>query len=124
MSRIRGFDTSLERLVEVELRKRGLPRFQKNVLTLPGRPDFVFRRHRLVVFVDGDFWHGFQFPSWQGRLSPYWQQKIARNRARDRRNFARLRRAGWTVIRIWEHQLKRDLSTCIDRIALCLDENR
>ena len=54
-------------------------------------------------------------------LSPEWEAKIAATRSRDARNFRRLRRMGWTVIRIWEHQIKRDLPTCIERIAGCRD---
>ena len=120
MSRIRGFDTRLEMVVRCELTRRGL-RYRKNVLTLPGRPDIVFASERLIVFIDGDFWHGFRYPQWRKRLSTFWRQKIERNRARDLRNFAKLRREGWTVMRIWEHQIKTDLSACVERIAARLE---
>src|SRR5438445_4703761 len=74
---------------------------------LPGRPDFVFRRERLVVFVDGCFWHG--CPR-HGRKPDsnrdYWLPKLMRNRARDRAVGCELRRRGWTVVRIWEHDLR------------------
>lgn len=116
MSRIRGFDTSLEVAVRRELRRRGL-RFQSNVMSLPGRPDLVFTSARLIVFIDGDFWHGFRYPAWTRRLPLYWRKKIERNRARDLRNFALLRRRGWRVIRVWEHQVKRDLASCVARIV-------
>jgi len=119
MSRIRGFDTSLEVAVRRELRRLGL-RFKANVMSLPGRPDLVFARERLVVFVDGDFWHGFRYPAWKRRLPHFWREKIERNRARDLRNFAKLRHRGWRVIRVWEHQVKRDLTNCVSRIAAAL----
>jgi len=80
----------------------------------------VFRNERLVVFVDGDFWHGFRYPAWTRRLPAYWKKKIERNRARDLRNFAALRRRGWRVIRIWEHQVKSDLSVCVNRVTTAL----
>lgn len=86
-------------------------------MSLPGRPDIVFSSARVIVFVDGDFWHGYRYPAWTRRLSPYWHQKIQRNRLRDRRNFAKLRRAGWRVIRVWEHEVKKDLKGCVDRIT-------
>lgn len=116
MSRIRGFDTSVEVAVRAELRARGL-RYRKNVMSLPGRPDLVFTAARLVVFIDGDFWHGYRYPVWKSRLATYWRAKIERNRARDRRNFAKLRRHGWRVLRIWEHEVKRDARACAGRIA-------
>jgi DNA mismatch endonuclease (patch repair protein) len=74
---------------------------------LPGRPDFVFRKERLAVFVDGCFWHGcarcYRRPS-SNRV--YWDAKVQRNRARDMEVCRELRRRGWRVLRIWEHELK------------------
>ncbi|HEX9786189.1 MAG TPA: very short patch repair endonuclease [Opitutaceae bacterium] len=73
---------------------------------LPGRPDFVFPRRKLAVFVDGCFWHG--CPEHGRRpLSNrgYWEAKISRNRARDRNVNRQLRECGWRVLRIWEHAL-------------------
>ena|SRR2546425_205564 len=125
MSRIRGFDTSLEVAVRRELRRRGV-HFKANVMALPGRPDLVFPDAKTIVFIDGDFWHGFRYPTWKRRLPVFWRQKIERNRARDVRNFATLRRRGWRVIRVWEHQVKRDLAACIARIvaAVSLSSSR
>jgi DNA mismatch endonuclease (patch repair protein) len=87
------------------------------VQNLPGRPDLVFRKQQLIVFIDGDFWHGYRYPLWKSRLSPYWRAKVERNRKRDISNHRKLRRAGWHVIRIWEHEVKKDRSTCVDRIV-------
>jgi len=116
MSRIRGFDTKVEIKLRTALQKKRL-RFKSNVQSLPGRPDFVFQRAHLIVFVDGNFWHGFQYPQWKGRLSPFWQAKIERNRARDVRNHRKLRRAGWKVIRLWEHQVMRDVDGCVELVV-------
>jgi DNA mismatch endonuclease, patch repair protein len=73
---------------------------------LPGHPDFVFRRQRVAIFVDGCFWHGChrhcRMP--RGNRS-YWRAKIARNSARDRRSNRLLRSRGWRVLRIWGHSL-------------------
>lgn len=72
-----------------------------------GRPDFVFRRRRLAVFVDGCFWHGcrrhFRMPQDNRQ---YWENKILRNSRRDRATTRHLRRSGWRVLRLWEHSLK------------------
>jgi DNA mismatch endonuclease (patch repair protein) len=70
-------------------------------------PDFVFRAHRLAVFVDGCFWHGCPLHATQPKQNAqFWREKIARNRARDRLVTRTLRTLGWRVLRIWEHELK------------------
>ncbi|MBI4502883.1 MAG: very short patch repair endonuclease [Gemmatimonadetes bacterium] len=115
MSRVRSTDTTPELVVRKLLHARGL-RFRKHCAWLPGRPDLVFVRSRVVVFVDGDYWHGWRFPAWSIRLSTYWKQKIGNNRRRDQGNFQRLRRTGWLVIRVWEHDVEQDPEGCIERI--------
>ncbi|MHB8782128.1 MAG: very short patch repair endonuclease [Desulfobacteria bacterium] len=115
MSRVKGRDTGLEKAVRSAIHKRGL-RFRKHSRNLPGRPDVVFIGAKLAVFIDGDFWHGYRFPAWVDSLPPFWREKIRKNRERDQRNFARLRKMGWRVLRVWQHQLKSDLTGCILRI--------
>lgn len=71
------------------------------------RPDFVFRSLRLAVFVDGCFWHGCPRHGTRPRgNAAFWRAKFRRNQERDRRDSRRLRRAGWKVLRLWEHALK------------------
>lgn len=88
------------------LRANGIAGWRRNV-KLPGKPDFVFRRERVAIFVDGCFWHGCKrhcrLPEANRR---YWQDKIARNAARDKKVNFRLKKSGWRVLRIWEHSLK------------------
>jgi DNA mismatch endonuclease (patch repair protein) len=119
MSRIRGFDSTIEVAVRRELSRLGL-NYQSNVMALPGRPDLVFADAKLIVFIDGDFWHGYRYPAWKRRLSPFWRAKIERNRRRDRLNHAKLRRCGWRVVRLWAHQVHDDLPGCIERITSSL----
>ena len=125
MSRIHGKDTGPERTIFRELRRRGVY-FSKHAKDLPGRPDILFRRIKLAVFIDGDFWHGWRFPLWRHKLSPKWRVKIESNRKRDRRNVRKLSRLGWNVLRVWEHQVESGLETCVDRIlrlrAATIDE--
>jgi len=116
MSRIKGRDTGLELAVRSELHRRGL-RFRKHVASLPGKPDVVFARSRVVVFIDGDFWHGYRFPAWQDKVSDFWKVKISKNRQRDSKNHRKLRREGWKVIRIWQHELESDFPGCIDKVV-------
>jgi DNA mismatch endonuclease, patch repair protein len=74
---------------------------------LPGRPDFAFSRHRVAVFIDGDFWHGnpkkFRIPK---SNCAYWEKKILGTRKRDRKVTRELKRLGWRVFRVWESSLK------------------
>ncbi|QYU68676.1 very short patch repair endonuclease [Leptolyngbya sp. 15MV] len=123
MSRIRGRDTGPERAVTGALRTRGW-NFETHARDLPGRPDIVFRDAMVAVFVDGDFWHGWRFPVWRDKLSEKWEAKIQANRRRDARNFRRLRRAGWKVVRLWEHQVNHDLAACICRVEALLPRRR
>lgn len=115
MSRIRGRDTKPEKAVEMMLREIGID-FESHCRDLPGRPDFALRNRSIVIFVDGDFWHGWRFPAWRLKLSEKWEKKIESNRLRDSRNRRILRRRGWTVIRIWEHQVENDPKSCAIRI--------
>ncbi len=115
MSRIRGKGTKPERLIEEALTATGHS-FESHARDLPGRPDFVFREARVAVFVDGDFWHGYQFDEWRLKLSEKWEAKIEATRRRDRRNRRLLRRAGWQVLRLWEHQVEASPKRCLRRI--------
>lgn len=123
MSRIKGKDTGLEVRIRSELHKRGL-RFRKHVKELPGRPDVAFTRARVAVFVDGDFWHGYEFPSWEHKVSAFWKKKISKNSERDTSNHLKLRDYGWTVIRLWQHEVQRDFEGCINRIVSAVRANR
>jgi len=121
MSRIKSKNTSPELIVFAGLKKKGVY-FAKHVRKLPGQPDIVFRKAMLAVFIDGDFWHGWRFPLWQHKLSEKWRNKIAATRERDRRNFRRLRRMGWKVLRIWEHQIERSPERCVEYILKTREE--
>jgi DNA mismatch endonuclease (patch repair protein) len=121
MSRVKGKDTRLEKVVRSELHKRGY-RFRKHVKNLPGKPDIVFVNKKVAVFLDGDFWHGYRFSQWEHTLSKFWRNKIGETRKRDQRNFAKLRRMGWRVIRIWEHSIEKDLEGAVGKICEALRE--
>jgi DNA mismatch endonuclease (patch repair protein) len=116
MSRVRNRDTDIEKSVRSELHKRGY-RFRKHVRRLPGSPDIAFTKAKVAVFIDGDFWHGYRFPSWEHKVSDFWKEKISKNRERDRKNFRKLRNMGWKVIRLWRHDVKRDLGKSIEKIT-------
>lgn len=125
MSRIRGRDNKDTELALIKLFRRnritGWRRHQK----VFGKPDFLFRRHRLALFVDGCFWHG--CPRCYRRPKSnrtFWDTKIARNRERDHQVSRELRRIGWRVIRIWEHDLDRRGRTVVRRVQAAILRNR
>ena len=106
LARNKAADTKCERILRSELWRRGL-RFRKNVRSLPGKPDMVFTRQRVVVFCDGDFWHGRDWEERKRKLRKganpaYWVAKIQANIDRDRRYDEQLKDLGWSVLRIWE----------------------
>jgi len=119
MKRVKLKDGPLELLVQQELRSIGLL-FQRNCKWLNGSPDIVFPKQKVAIFIDGDFWQGWRLPAWEHKLSKFWKLKLRANRRRDRRNFRRLRAADWTVIRLWEHEIRSDTRRCIDRILRAL----
>jgi len=99
---------STEWVLRSALCRAGLRGWQMHVESLPGTPDFVFTEHRVTIFVDGCFWHGcgrcYRRPITN---RSYWDNKLEMNRARDRRVDRLLRRRGWRVIHIWQHELTR-----------------
>jgi DNA mismatch endonuclease (patch repair protein) len=107
----RSVRTAHERLFQLELKRTGL-KFNRNVRSLVGKPDIVFREAQVAVFCDGDFWHG-RNPSRllqklrTGTNSQYWMAKIARNVQRDTDVNKLLRRSGWLVLRFWETDIKK-----------------
>jgi DNA mismatch endonuclease (patch repair protein) len=115
MSRIKGRGTKPELAVEQMLLALGVV-YESHARDLPGRPDFVLRDARVAVLVDGDFWHGWNFGAWRRKLSEKWELKIAHTIRRDTRNRRALRRAGWVVVRLWEHQVRDSPARCKARI--------
>lgn len=130
MSSIKSKDTEPEMLLRKELWKRGF-RYRVNYKKLPGKPDIVFTKAKVVVFCDGDFWHGHNWalrgiPSLEDELKTYsefWQKKILRNIERDNENNIKLTESGWTVIRLWESDIRKDLNNCISQIIAAYNKH-
>jgi DNA mismatch endonuclease, patch repair protein len=116
MQNIHSADTKVELFVARELRKRKIY-FARNVRSLFGKPDFVFRRKKIAVFIDSDFWHGHPkrciMPKSNRR---YWNSKIKRNKERDRKVNKVLKNSGWIVLRIWEYDLSHYFNRVLGRI--------
>lgn len=113
LSRVRKSGTKCELLLAKELWRRGL-RYRKHPRKPIGSPDFVFAAARVVVFCDGDFWHGRNWMARKRRLAGganghYWVAKIHSNIARDKRTSRALTAAGYVVMRFWESDILRDV---------------
>lgn len=123
--RNRARDTRAELLLRRELWKRGL-RYRLHDKALPGKPDIIFRSARVIVFVDGDFWHGRRWGARRARLArganaAYWIPKIESNIARDRRTTRALHRLGWLVIRVWESAVIANTVGVAERICVTIE---
>jgi len=107
MSRIRGRDTKPEMLIRRGLHARGL-RYRLQDRKLPGRPDLVFPRYRVVILVHGCFWHGHDCPMFRmpATRQEFWSAKIAANRVRDAKAQEALLALGWRVLTVWECSLR------------------
>jgi len=117
MSRIRGHGNKDTELALMKLfRQHGVTGWRRNQKVF-GKPDFIFRKPKVAVFVDGCFWHGCpQHCNTPASNRPFWKRKFAANKSRDRRVNLALLKAGWRVVRIWEHDLAKRGGACVRKI--------
>ena len=118
MQAIRSKDTSIELHLRKALWERGI-RYRKNYKKLIGKPDIAITKYRIAVFCDSDYWHGYDWENRNQRIKSnreYWIPKIERNMARDQEVNEALERDGWTVLRFWDWQIKKQLDICVDEI--------
>jgi len=121
MSKIRGKNTGIELALRKALWHDGIRGYRIHA-RLPGKPDVAFTRYRVAIFCDGDFWHGYRFGKWKGRLTPYWREKITRNMERDRRSDLALVKEGWFSIHFWEHDVLENVAECETKVVALLTE--
>ena len=120
MKRIKCKDTAIELALRKALWERG-HRYRKNYKGLPGHPDIVFTKYIIAIFCDGEFFHGKNWEEMKVSLqksnnSEYWIRKISRNIERDEEVNKQLRNLGWSVLRFWGQDIKKDLNGCIKTI--------
>ena len=124
MQAVKNKDSQIELLLRQELWSRGL-RYRKNVNRIYGKPDIVFIGKKVAVFCDSEFWHGYD---WEERKKDFkshqefWIPKIERNMERDAEVTARLESEGWTVIRFWGNEIKKNTAQCVDIVERALKE--
>jgi DNA mismatch endonuclease (patch repair protein) len=119
MSRIRGRDTGPELRLRSLLHRAGF-RFRLHAKDLPGKPDIVLPKYHTVIFVHGCFWHrheGCRYATTPSTRAEFWQAKFDGNVKRDNRNRAALEAAGWTVMTVWECELKADADRIVQQLS-------
>lgn len=118
LSSVKSTNTAPERILAKALWESGY-RYRKNYRKLIGKPDLVFVAKKIVVFVDGDFWHGRDWETKKNKIKSnreYWIAKIERNMQRDKQQEFELCSLGWDVIRLWESDIKKDLQSSLNKI--------
>ena len=122
MQAIKSKDTGIEVSLRKALWREGV-RYRKNYKILPGKPDIAITKHKIAVFCDSEFWHGYDWENrknWIKSNHDYWYPKIERNMQRDREVNAQLNDMGWAVLRFWGFQIKKDLPSCVSVIQAAI----
>ena len=124
MSHIHSKDTSIEILVRKWLFSLGY-RFRVNYKLLPGKPDIVFTKKRVAIFIHGCFWHGHdigcRYSHTPQSRQDYWSNKINRTRERDEEHISQLERDGWRVLVLWECEINQDFENTMQIIMQTLN---
>lgn len=118
MSKIKSKNTKPEIQLRKALWKFGI-RYRLNLSNLPGKPDIVITQKKIAVFIDGEFWHGYNWLEKRTKIKSnkeYWIKKIEKNMERDIKNSFLLQDMGYTVIRFWEQEIKKNIDGCIQKI--------
>lgn len=122
MSSIRSKNTEIEKIAFRFLRKNKI-HFQQHYAKVAGKPDIALPSKKRAVFINGDFWHGYRFNFWNKRIpKKYWLKKIEGNILRDKKNYRKLKREGWKVMKIWEHEIKKEPEAACNRMRIFLEK--
>ncbi|MFD2034427.1 very short patch repair endonuclease [Belliella marina] len=119
MSKIKGKDTKPEILLKKALWHAGV-RYRSNKRKLPGKPDISLIKYRLVIFVDGTFWHGHDWQKRKHQIKSnreFWIPKIERNMQRDREINHFYQSKGWIILRFWDFEVKEELGMCVKKVV-------
>lgn len=122
MRAIKSHDTKIEVIMRKALWNKGI-RYRKNFKVCSCKPDIVLTKYKIAIFCDGDFWHGNDKYTVKHNAK-FWNEKIKTNIERDLRNTIELRDNGWTVLRFWGTEIKKDLDNCITEILKAIETKR
>ena len=124
MQAIKSKDTEIELILRKELWSRGY-RYRKNYKKLIGKPDIALTKYKIAIFCDSEFWHGKNYHESTDRIgtnSEYWKKKIKRNMERDKEVDTELATQGWTVLRFWEKDIRKNTNMCVQEILTAIEE--
>ena len=125
MSRIRATENSVEILLRQKLFSKGY-RYRKNDKSVFGKPDIVFKSKKVAIFCDSKFWHGVEYLK-EGKLpatnTAFWKEKLTKNVERDKLVNKTLRKQGWTILRFYDKDIRKNVSKCVDKIEKTLKNN-
>lgn len=123
MSRVKAKNSKPEMILRRAMWARNI-RYRLHDKSLPGKPDIVIKKYRLVIFVDGEFWHGYNWEERQKQIKTnrdFWIPKIERNMQKDRQTNRILTDMGYTVFRFWSREILKELSKVMNQIELYLE---
>src|SRR5690606_5793269 len=123
MAKVRTKDTAPELALRRALWPAGVRGWHCHPKHITGRPDLAWPRMKIAVFVDGAFWHGHP-DFYRGQSGPFWDQKIAANRARDDRVNRLLEDDGWTILRLWDFDIDHDINSCVSRVREIIESKQ
>ncbi|MEH6408211.1 MAG: very short patch repair endonuclease [Leeuwenhoekiella sp.] len=124
MQAVKSKGSKIEQLLAKALWKKGY-RYRKNDKSVFGKPDLTFKKHKIAIFCDSEFWHG---KDWERRKEDhktnvkFWHQKIERNIERDKEVNIRLFKSGWITLRFWGKEIEKDLVNCIEIIEQAIKD--
>jgi len=118
MRKIKAKNTTPEIILRKALWNEGI-RYRKENKEIIGNPDIAIKKYKLAIFIDGEFWHGYNWHEKKNKIKSnreYWIKKIERNIVRDKKYNQLLKEQNWIVLRFWEHEIKKELNKCVEKV--------
>ena len=122
MQRVKSKDSEIEKILRNALWNKGY-RYRKNAKDVFGHPDIVFKSKKVAIFCDSEFWHGYDWERKKNEIKTrqdFWIPKIERNMQRDKEVNMKLSEEGWTVLRFWGTEIKKQTENCVKEIEKCI----
>lgn len=122
MQRVKSKDSEIEKILRNALWNKGY-RYRKNIKDVFGHPDIVFKSKKVAIFCDSEFWHGYDWEHKKNEIKTrqdFWIPKIERNMQRDKEVNMKLSEEGWTVLRFWGTEIKKQTENCVKEIEKCI----